>query len=109
MNGARYSSYADLGTVPTSWKIVGSGYFDGDGNPDILWENTSTGQHVYLADERYYSYNSYAASRNLAASWHATGAADFNGDGKTGHALGGQGHRAARHLAYERYQLWQLC
>jgi hypothetical protein len=46
MNGTRYSSYADLGTVPTSSKIVGSGYFDADGNPDILWGNRVTGQRV---------------------------------------------------------------
>ena len=28
-----------------NWKIVGTGDFNSDGKPDILWRNTSTGQN----------------------------------------------------------------
>ena len=31
-------------TIPTSWQIVGSGDFNGDGRDDLLWRNPSTGQ-----------------------------------------------------------------
>ncbi len=46
MNGTAYQSWVDLGTVPTSWNIVGSGDFNGDGKTDILWQDNSTGQRV---------------------------------------------------------------
>ena len=46
MNGASYSSFVDLGIVPTSWNIVGSADFNGDGKTDILWQNSVTGQRV---------------------------------------------------------------
>jgi hypothetical protein len=31
-------------TIPTSWQIVGSGDFNGDGRDDLLWRNPSPGQ-----------------------------------------------------------------
>ena len=80
MNGTSPIGGADLGTVPTSWKIVGSGDFNADGNTDILWENSSTGQHVIeLLNGT--SFSSVADLGTLPTSWHIAGAADFNGDG----------------------------
>jgi FG-GAP repeat protein len=41
MNGAQVSSAASVGNVPTTWSIVETGDFDGDGKSDILWRDTS--------------------------------------------------------------------
>ena len=39
-NGSGGFTYQDLGVVPTSWQIAGTGDFNGDGE-DILWRNAN--------------------------------------------------------------------
>ncbi len=41
MNGAQVTQAASVGSAPTSWSIVETGDFDGDGKSDILWHDTS--------------------------------------------------------------------
>ena len=41
MNGAALSQSAGLGSAPTTWTIVGTGDFDGDGKSDMLWRDGS--------------------------------------------------------------------
>jgi hypothetical protein len=36
MNGAQVSSFSGLGNIATTWSIVGTADFNGDGNGDIL-------------------------------------------------------------------------
>jgi FG-GAP-like repeat len=44
MNGASFVSEAVYSWVADlAWEIVGTGDFDGDGDPDILWRNYGTG------------------------------------------------------------------
>ena len=47
---ARLRSSLGVNTVAEpDWKIVGNGDYDGDGNADILWRNSVTGQNwMYL-------------------------------------------------------------
>ena len=75
------SSAVDLGTVATSWNIVGSGDFNADGKPDILWENSSTGQHVILFMDGTSPIGG-ADLGTLPTSWKIVGSGDFNGDGQ---------------------------
>jgi hypothetical protein len=68
-----------------NWKIVGTGDFNGDGKPDILWRNTSTGQNYV-----WYMRGVNGATRASGSwieivadlSWTIVGAGDFNSEGK---------------------------
>ena len=62
-----------------SWSIVGSGDFNRDSKPDIVWQNTSGTRAVWLMNGMRIS------SVNLVAVvpyWSIVGVADFNGDGQ---------------------------
>jgi hypothetical protein len=67
--------------VDTSWKIAGTGDFDGDGKADVLWRNTSTGDnYVYLMNGTAIHNEGYV--RAVAdQNWEVAGVGDFNGDG----------------------------
>jgi FG-GAP-like repeat len=76
-------SATDLGVVPTSWHIVGTGDFNGNGKSDILWHNdngdtsiwlmTTTGTQVQVA--------STADLGVVPTSWSVALTGDFNGNG----------------------------
>jgi hypothetical protein len=41
MNGTNVISEANVGANPgPSWKLIGTGDFNGDGKSDLLWQNT---------------------------------------------------------------------
>ena len=84
MNGAAYSSYAELLQVAdTNWHIVGTGDFKSDGKTDILWRNKTTGQNiVWLIDG--VTFSNYAELMQVTdTNWQIVGTGDFNSDGKT--------------------------
>ena len=43
MNGATVVQSGIVANPTSVWQIKGTGDFYGDGNPDILWQNTTTG------------------------------------------------------------------
>ena len=58
------------------------GDFNGDGKPDILWQNTSTGERgLYLMDGT--TVSSWVSLPTVPTAWQITGTGDFNGDGNT--------------------------
>jgi len=93
MNGSTIASLADvtyLGLVvapDTSWSVAGIGDLDGDGNSDIIWRNSNTGEVTAW----FMNGSTITASADLTsagasvrpdASWSIAGIGDFNGDGK---------------------------
>ena len=44
MNGTNVGTYIKFADVGTAWHICGSADFNGDSKPDIVWENTVTGE-----------------------------------------------------------------
>jgi hypothetical protein len=56
--------------------------FNGDGKPDILWQNTVTGQRVvWIMNGTVFQ--SSVSLGTVATSWSIAGSNDFNGDGKS--------------------------
>jgi hypothetical protein len=83
MKGVTYLSAANLNAVANlNWQIVGTGDFNRDGWPDILWRyNGSGGRNVvwHMKGATYLS----AANLNAVAdlNWQVAGTGDFNRDG----------------------------
>ncbi len=80
MDGAVHTGSVSLGTVATSWNIVGSADFNGDGQADILWQNTSGSRAVWFMNGTAFGTGVYLPF--AAPSWSIVGSGDFNRDGK---------------------------
>jgi hypothetical protein len=82
MNGSNVVATAAVGSNPQpSWQVVDTGDFNGDGNPDILWQNTSTGQVGIWEMNGTNVATTAAVGPALGTSWKAIGTGDFNGNG----------------------------
>jgi len=82
MKGATKIGYADVPAVTDlNWKIVGTGDFNGDGWPDILWRNYVSGYNAvwYMKGASYLGAAYLSAVTDL--NWQIVGTRDFNGDG----------------------------
>ncbi|HUO88619.1 MAG TPA: FG-GAP-like repeat-containing protein [Rhizomicrobium sp.] len=80
MSNGTVGTNLDLGALPSGWKIIGSGDFNGDGIGDLILENTGTGE---LRD--WLMSNAGIASNivlgTIPAGWTLAGVGDFNDDG----------------------------
>ena len=67
-----------------NWKIVGTGDFNDDGRPDLVWQNQTTGQILvwFLNGTTRSSVSSFNPSQPPDANWRMVGTGDFNGDSK---------------------------
>jgi kumamolisin len=80
MNKGVPTSAVSLPTVDPGWHIAGVGDFLGNGQSDLVWENTN-GQHLIWILVN--GVPQYAISLlTVGGGWHVVGAGDFNGDGK---------------------------
>ena len=64
----------------TTWSVVGTGDFNGDGKGDILWRNTTGDIGIWFMNGAIVSRPSDLG--NVPTNWSVVGTADFNGDGK---------------------------
>jgi hypothetical protein len=68
MNGTVFSSSVFIGNVGTQWTIAATEDFTGAGQPDIVFENTSTGdRYVWLMTGTTFSSSVYIG--NIGTEW----------------------------------------
>lgn len=68
--------------VDSTWQIVGTGDFNGDGRADILWKNSDGTVTDWLGKANGgFTGNLANANNNVGAGWEVAGTGDFNGDG----------------------------
>ncbi len=93
MNGTSIASSGDLtsGGVAVhpdaSWSVAGIGDFNGDGNSDVLWRNSSGGLSIWSMNGTTITSGAAITSGGVTvapdASWHVVEIGDFNGDGNS--------------------------
>jgi len=80
--GTAFTGWVYLGQVPTAWRIAGTADFNGDGHPDIVWENTVTGDHgIWTMNAAGTAFTGWVYLGQVPTAWRIAGTADFNGDG----------------------------
>ena len=66
-----------------SWRIVGSGDFNGDGKPDLVWQHTNGSLAAWFMDGVNLTAGSlFNPSGPGDAKWRIVGVGDYNGDSK---------------------------
>jgi hypothetical protein len=85
--GTTFIGWAMLnsGAGASGWKVAGAADFDGNGTPDLIWQNQTTGQvNVnYYGGARGATFIGWAMlnSGGGTTGWKVVGAADFDGNG----------------------------
>ena len=77
-------NWLNAATSNTGWKVVGTGDFNGDGVPDLVWENLTTRQVTvnYYGGAGGATVTGWAYLNAAGApGWSVVAVADFNGDG----------------------------
>jgi phospholipase C len=76
---AQIVSSFDFGIVPDSWQLLGQRDFNGDGNADLLWQNTNGDTSIWLMNGTQVS--QVVDLGIVGNGWTIVGTGDFNGDG----------------------------
>ena len=81
MNGTQVNNTVVTPAVGLAWEIRGTGWFDGSsgyGHPDILWQNTQTGERVIALMNG--GQITQFVSLGIAGNWRLGGAANLEAD-----------------------------
>ena len=84
MNGTTIASQGDVGVVSPSsgWNIVGVGDFNGDGEADILWQNSTSGEvYLWLMSGTTIASQGSPGTVSPSSGWVIQGTGDFDGNG----------------------------
>ncbi|MBI3417814.1 MAG: VCBS repeat-containing protein [Verrucomicrobia bacterium] len=78
LSGSFFTPYnvGDLG-----WHIVGTGDFDGDGNPDLLFQHSDGTLATWFMSGTSLASAAYLNPANAGLAWSVAGTGDFNNDG----------------------------
>jgi hypothetical protein len=92
MNGTQVMQSRVVGTEPTTWTIIGTGDFNGDGRSDILWRDTNGNISEWFMNGTHIAQS--VTVNNVPTNWTPVGVGDVNGDGissivSTGFVVGG--------------------
>ena len=85
MDGATVTNaaFTSIESVDPSWKVTGTGDFNGDKKSDVLWRNANGAVSIWQMDGSTVVSSSLASIALLDNSWKTAGTGDFNGDGKS--------------------------
>ena len=71
MNGGSVLNSAGLGTIPSTWSVVGQRDFNGDGKYDLLWRDTSGNTVIWFMNGL--TVSSTGSLGNVPATWTVKG------------------------------------
>jgi hypothetical protein len=84
-NGSGAFTFEDLGVVPTSWQIAGTGDFDGSGKDGVLWRNANGDTALWNPNgSGAFPPFTFQDLGVVPTSWQIAGSGDFDGSGKDG-------------------------
>jgi len=76
MNGATMNGGGSVTYISSDWNIAGIGDFNGDGDADILWRNSTTGE-VYIWLMNGTTLTSSGSLGYVSSDWSVQGVGDF--------------------------------
>jgi glucose/arabinose dehydrogenase/PKD repeat protein len=85
MNGVTRTGSSPLtpGRVPLGWTVAAVADWNGDGQPDLVWQNTSTGQIGVWTMNGVIATGAVAfAPAQVPTNWRIAAVADYDGDGQ---------------------------
>jgi hypothetical protein len=83
MNGTDIIGHVPISNPGPSWHAVGTGDFNADPNPDILFQTTDGQLSLWEMNATETDIIGHVPISNPGPVWHAVGTGDFNGDGHT--------------------------
>jgi hypothetical protein len=102
VSGNSFTSSTSLppSTEDHSWKMVGTADFNGDGQPDIVWEDPNADAHKvwFMNGTTKIGEANFQVTGDI--NWRVVGVGDFNGDGK--------GDLLWQHPSYDYAYIWFL-